>query len=168
MSSPATASSPLNNNSNLSNNSQTNNSINSIYSNSSVDTVINNGAAHNGSGMSPNRIEKPVQKVTPSRNNSSVKYQQQALSPTNGSSPLITDVKNSAGGYVKPSSPLNAPMGNNGASVNASAIKSNGTTKAGQKATRYSFFSISIFFLGVHMNFTQNSMKCFQKCVLEP
>lgn len=137
MSNPVNASSSLNNSNNISNNSQTNNSINSIYSNSSVDTVINNSIVHNGSGkMSPSRIEKPVQKVIPSRNNSSLKYQQQTLSPTNGSPQLIADVKSTAGAYVKPNSPLKAalssPLSNNG----TTAVKSNGSTKIGQKVTR--------------------------------
>lgn len=128
----ANLSSPLNSNNN-SNNSQTNNSINSvnsIYSNSSVETVINNSSVHNGSGtISPSRIEKPVQKVTPSRNISLLK------SPTNGSPQLITG--KDYGVYVKPHSPLKATAGTNGTTTNAANNKSNGnTTKIGQKVTR--------------------------------
>lgn len=111
--------------------------------NGSTETVNTNGSTAVVSIKSPLRTDKPVQKVTPSRNSTPIKYNQQVTSPTNGNVPSsivnktnLTATKEYSA-YVKPNSPAKPNTmanGSNGSSAAALSIaKPNGTSKPGQK-----------------------------------
>lgn len=103
---------------------------------------LNNGVT------SPNKNDKPVQKVTPSRNTTPIKYQHNANTPanwqSNGNQPIgevaaIITKENST--YVKPNSPSTAAtIGSLGYNSVPSAEKlSKVTNKNGPKSNRYAF-----------------------------
>lgn len=113
----------------------------------SVNSSINNS---NGSVVanlkSPLRNEKPIQKVTPSRNSTPIKYHQQVTSPTNGNSVSpISSIKSNLSiakdynSYVKPSSPAkpNTISANGSPLSTQTALKTNGSAKTAQKSPRY-------------------------------
>lgn len=143
--------------SNISNASSTasNGSCESI---SSITTSITNGTATATSSptvslKSPLRNDKPIQKVTPSRNSTPIKYHQQhqqVTSPTNGNNVPIGSSKLSVAtaaatkeysAYVKPNSPakpntINCSNGSPATNL-ISTPKINGSTKVtAQKSPR--------------------------------
>lgn len=81
--------------------------INSVVSNKAY---INSIDLNNGSGItSPNKNDRPVQKVIPSRNATPIKYQQ----PSNGNQAIgemTAIVTKDASTYVKPNSPSVVPV----------------------------------------------------------
>lgn len=135
-------------NSPLSPRSGLNSSIKHI-TNDSTDTVVNNSATAI-SIKSPLRTDKPIQKVTPSRNSTPIKYHQQVTSPTNGNVSSISSKLNSAAtkdynAYVKPCSPTKPNTNSNGSSNGSPApalsiAKPNGLAKAAQKSPLYVLF----------------------------
>lgn len=113
-------------------------------SNESVNNAINSNGSAPVSLKSPLRNEKPIQKVTPSRNSTPIKYQ--VTSPTNGNAvPCASSIKTNlsiakdCNAYVKPNSPAKPnTISANGSPINAQNIaKTNGTPKAvAQKSPR--------------------------------
>lgn len=107
---------------------------------STISTATTNGI------ISPNKNEKPVQKVIPSRNTTSIKYQATAQnSPSNGNNQAIGEltaiVTKETSTYVKPISPVATPASittlgyNNVSMVDKTKI---GANKAnGTKANRF-------------------------------
>lgn len=129
-------------------NGQNSNGISDI-NNVSNKTYINSIELNNGSGItSPNKNDKPVQKVIPSRNTTPIKYQQTNNSATtanwstnNGNQPIgevTAIITKDTSTYVKPNCPMaapaNAPLSYN--SVPSIDKTAKVTNKNGAKANR--------------------------------
>lgn len=108
---------------------------------------INSIDLNNGGITSPNKNDKPVQKVIPSRNATPVKYQMNASPATNwianGNQTMgeVTAIltKDTTSTYIKPSSPLTAPNTGSLCYNNVPSIEKTpkvAVTKNGAKPTR--------------------------------
>ncbi|XP_055296171.1 leucine-rich repeat and calponin homology domain-containing protein isoform X2 [Sitodiplosis mosellana] len=124
----------------------TNGSTVSNGSSESINSNVSNGTTPITSIKSPLRGDKPIQKVTPSRNSTPIKYNhQQVTSPTNGNvtiaSKLNATTTKEYNAYIKPNSPakpntINCSNGSPAINLN-STPKTNGSNKsAGQKSPR--------------------------------
>lgn len=105
-------------------------------SNGSTESVSSNGATPI-TLKSPLRSDKPIQKVTPSRNSTPIKYQQQVTSPTNGNVSITTKPSSTYNAYIKPNNPAKpTSISSNGSPLTNNIPKSNGTPKSTQKTPR--------------------------------
>lgn len=116
-------------------------------SSESINSNVSNGTASISSLKSPLRSDKPIQKVTPSRNSTPIKYNhQQVTSPTNGNVTIASKLNSTTtkeyNAYIKPNSPakpntINCSNGSPAINPNTTP-KTNGSVKAtGQKSPRY-------------------------------
>lgn len=143
-------------------------SISSTISN--VSSNVSNGTTSITS-KSPLRNDKPIQKVTPSRNSTPIKYHHQVTSPTNGNvsigNKLNSTTTKEYNAYIKPKSPIAKPntICSNGSPITNSnnTPKTNGCTKTGTKSPRY-FWNFKWFFN--HLNVIL-ILYSFQKRILE-
>ena len=126
----------------------TNGSTASNGSTESINSTVSNGTNPITSIKSPLRSQdKPIQKVTPSRNSTPIKYNhQQVTSPTNGNVTIASKLNSTTtkeyNAYIKPNSPakpntINCSNGSTAINLNSSTPKTNGSTKTvGQKSPR--------------------------------
>lgn len=112
-------------------------SISSTISN--VSSNISNGTA-SITLKSPLRSDKPIQKVTPSRNSTPIKYHQQVTSPTNGNvsigNKLNSTTTKEYNAYIKPSNPAKSNTICSNGSSTTNTPKTNGSMKSGTKSPR--------------------------------
>ncbi|XP_031618851.1 leucine-rich repeat and calponin homology domain-containing protein isoform X3 [Contarinia nasturtii] len=128
--------------------STANGSNTSNGSTESVNSNVSNGTTVPIILKSPLRGDKPIQKVTPSRNSTPIKYhpQPQVTSPTNGNVSIANKLNSTTtttkeyNAYIKPNSPakqntINCSNGSPATNL-TNTPKTNGNIKSGQKSPR--------------------------------